>query len=103
MVYSPVFGITLSHRESYAPTGVKLPPTHCVATRTPPLHIEVEESVQSADSAYVVSAATTVLPVKVTVNDITAGSATGSVDTHVPLYFSLETGCAKFVSGTTHR
>ena len=100
MVYSPVLGFTLSHRKSYAPSGVKLPPPHCVVTRTHPLHIEVEESVQSADPEYVVSivaAATTVLPVKGTVNDITAGFATGSVDTHVPLYFSLETGYAKFV------
>ena len=36
-----------------------------------------------------------VLPAKVTVKDIAAGSTAGAVDTDVPLYFPLETGTAK--------
>ena len=36
-------------------------------------------------------------PVKGTVTDIAVGSATGAVDTHVPLYFPLETGTARFM------
>ena len=95
MVYIPVIGFTLSQRESYAQSEVKLPPSHDITTHTPPLHIGVVESVQSADAEHVVStaaAATTVLPVKRAVNDITAGSAAGAVDTHVPQYFPLETG-----------
>ena len=59
----------------------------------------VGESVQSADSEYVVStaaAATTVLTVKGTVNDITASSATGSVDTR-PTVLLAQDRYAKFV------
>merc|ERR1719434_489450 len=100
MVYFPVIGFTLSQRESYAPSGVKLPPPHDIATQTPPLHIGAAESVQSADEEHVVTTAavaTMVLPFKGTVNDITVGSATGAVDTQVPLYFPLETGSAKFM------
>ena len=52
MVYFPFIGFTLSQRESYAPAGVKLPPPHDIATQTPPLHIGVAESVQSADAEH---------------------------------------------------
>ena len=71
-----------------------------MATQAPALHIRVAESVQSAEAEHVVPTAVVasmVLPVKVTVKDITAGSAAGAVDTHVPLYFPLETGPARFM------
>ena len=32
-----------------------------------------------------------------TTKDVAVGSATGAVNTHVPLYFPLETGSARFV------
>ena len=67
MVYLPVIGFTLSQRESNAPSGVKLSPPHDIGTQTPPsfphphpptpLHIGVEESVQSADAEHVVTTA----------------------------------------------
>ena len=41
--------------------------------------------------------ATMVLPNKRTVKDITAGSAAGAVDTHVPQYFPLETRSTRFM------
>ena len=69
-----------------------------MATQAPALHIGVAESVQSADAEHVdTTAAVTsmLLPVKVTVKDIAAGSTAGAVDTHVPLYFPLETGTAR--------
>ena len=100
MVCFPVIGFKLSQRKSYAPSGVKLPPPHDIATQTTPLHIGVAESVQSADAKHVVTTAavaTMVLPVKGTVKDIAVGSATGTVDSHVPLYFPLESGSAKFM------
>ena len=52
MVYFPVIGFKLSQRKSYASSGVKLPPPHDIATQTPPLHIGVAESVQSADAEH---------------------------------------------------
>ena len=63
-------------RESYAPSE-ELPPSHDKATQAPALHIGVAETVQSADTVHVVptaAVASMVLPVKVTVKDITAGS-----------------------------
>ena len=45
----PFIGIA-TQRESYAPSGVKLPPSHDMATQAPALHIGVAESVQSADA-----------------------------------------------------
>ena len=51
-MYFPVIGFKLSQRKSYAPSGVKLPPPHDIATQTPPLHIGVAESVQSADAEH---------------------------------------------------
>ena len=36
-----------------APSGVKLPPSHDMATQAPALHIGVAESVQSADAEHV--------------------------------------------------
>ena len=85
-----------------------------MATQAPALHIGVAESVQSADVEHVdttAAMASMVLPVKETVQDITAGSTAGAVDTHVPQYFPLETGSARFMlischaqkAGTTHR
>ena len=35
----PVISFTLSERESYAPSGVKLPPSHDIVTQTSPLHV----------------------------------------------------------------
>ena len=49
-----------SQRESYAPSGVKLPPPHDIATQTPLLHVGVAESVQSADAEHVVTTAAVV-------------------------------------------
>ena len=42
---TPVIGFTLSQRESYVPSGVKLPPPHDIAIQILPLHIGVAESV----------------------------------------------------------
>ena len=75
-----------TQRETYAPTGVKLPPSHNMATQAPALHIGVAESVQSADAEHVdttAAVASMVLPAKVTVKDIAAGSTAGAVDTNV--------------------
>ena len=68
-----------------------------MATQAPALHIGVAESVQSADAEHVdtTAAASMVLPAKVTVKDIAAGSTDGAVDTHVPQNFPLETGTAR--------
>ena len=99
MNHFPVIGFTLSQKESYAPWGVKLPP-HDIATQTPRLHIGVAESVQYADEEHVGSIAAVAsigLPAKGTVKDIAVGFATGAVDMHVPLYFPLETGSARFM------
>ena len=79
-------GFTLSQRESYASSGVKLLPPHDIVTQTSPLHVGVAESMQSADADYVVTTAavaTMVLPVKGIVEDIAVGSSTGAVDTHI--------------------
>ena len=79
----PVIGFTLSRRESYASSGVRLPPPHGIVTQTSPLHVGVTESMQSADAEHVVMAAvvaTIVLPVKGIVEDIAASSSTGAVD-----------------------
>ena len=60
------------------PSGVKPPPSHDIVTQTPPLHVEVAESVQSVDAEHVVTTAAVaamVLPVKGTVKDIAAGSS----------------------------
>ena len=68
--------------ESYAPSGVTLPPPHGIAMQTSPLHIGITESVQFADAEYVVSTAavaTMVFPVKGIVEDIAVGSSTGAV------------------------
>ena len=42
----------LSERESYAPSGVKLPPPHGIAMQTLPLHVGVKESVQFAGEVF---------------------------------------------------
>ena len=68
----PVIGFTLSRRASYAPSGVKLPPLHDIATQTSPLHV--------GDAEHVVTTAavvTMVFLVKGIVKDITVGSSTG--------------------------
>ena len=67
MVYLPVIGFTVSQSESNAPSGVKLSPPHDIETQTPPsfphphpptpLHIGVEESVQSSDAEHLVTTA----------------------------------------------
>ena len=78
-----MIGFTLSRRESYAPSGVKLPPPHDIITQMSPLHVGVAESAQSADAEYVVTTAavaTMVFPVKGIVKDIAVGSSTGAVD-----------------------
>ena len=41
-----------AQRESYAPSGVKYPPSHDMATQAHALHIETEKPVQSADAEY---------------------------------------------------
>ena len=77
---------TLSQGGSDAPSGLKLPPPHDIAMQTPPLHVGVVESVQSAEVEHVVitaAVATMVLPVKRIVKDIVVGSSTGTVDIHV--------------------
>ena len=59
---------------------------------------EVAEPVQSADAEHMdttAAVASMVLPAKVTVKDIAAGSTAGAVDTNVPLNFPLETGTAR--------
>ena len=66
--------------------GVKLPPSHDIATQTPPLHVGIADSVQFFDAEHVVTTAavaTMVLPVKGIVKDITVDSSTEAVDTHV--------------------
>ena len=81
-----IISFTLSQRETYAPLKVKLPPPHDIATQTPPLHVGVAESVQSAEADNVFTTAAVVmmvLPVKGIVKDIAVGSSTGVVDTHV--------------------
>ena len=100
MVYLPFISFMLSERESYAPSGVKLPPPHGITTQTLPLHIGVAELMQSADAVHVAMTATVammVLPVIGTPKDVAIDSATGPVDTHVPSYFPLETGSARFM------
>ena len=55
---------------------------------------------QSADAEHVAmtaAVATMVLPVIGTPMDVAIGSATGPMGTHVPLYFPLETGSARFM------
>ena len=87
LLNSPVISFTLSQRESYAPSGVKLPSPHDVVTRTSPLHVSFAESVPSDDAEHVVTTtvvATMMLHVKGIVKDIAVDSATGAVDT--PLY-----------------
>ena len=83
-----------------------------MATQAPALHIEVAESVQSANAEHVdttAAVASMVLPAKVTVKDIAAGSTAGAVDTNVPLNIPLETGTARGMlipmprTVTTHR
>ena len=74
----------LSRRESYAPSGVKLPLPHDIATQTPPLHVGVAESAQFANEEHVVTTAavvTMVFPVEGIAKDMTVGSSTGAVDT----------------------
>ena len=86
MVYFPYIGFTLSQRESYAPSGEKLPPPHGIAMQILPLHVGVKESVQFAGEEHVVTTtavATMVLPVKGMMKDIVVGSSTGAVDMHV--------------------
>ena len=82
MVYFPVIGFTLSQRESYAPSRMKLPTPHDIVTQTTRLHIGVAESVQSAPAEHVdttAAMAATVFPVKGTAEDIAVGSSTGVV------------------------
>ena len=72
--------------ESYAPSGLKLPPPHAIAMQTLPLHVGIKESVQFADEEYVAitaAVATMVFAAKGTVKDIAVGSSTGAVDTRV--------------------
>jgi len=81
-------GFTLSQLESYRPSGVKLPPEQDIATHILSLHIGAEESVQSSEEEHVVTTVfvtAMTLPVRGTVNDMTAGSKVGAVETHVPL------------------
>ena len=71
-------GYTLSQNESYAPSGMKLPPPHDIATQTPPLHVGIADSMQSVDADHMIATAavaTMVLPVKGIVQDITVGSS----------------------------
>ena len=71
--------------ESYAPSGLKLPPPHGIAMQTLTLHAGVKESMQFAEVGHVVTTATVVTmvsPVKGMVKDIAVGSSTGAVDTH---------------------
>ena len=73
-------------RESYGPSGVKLPLPHDIATRTSRLHVGVAKSMQSADEEHVATTAavaTMMFLVKGIVKDIAVGSSTGAVDTHV--------------------
>ena len=79
-----IISFTLSQRESYAPSGVKLPPPHDIVTQTSPLHVGVAESVQFVNAEHVVTTAvvaTMVFLVKGIVEDIAVGSSTGAVDT----------------------
>ena len=81
-----IIGFTLSQRESYSPSGMKLPPQRDIVTQISPLHVGIAESVQSADTKHVVTTAvvaTMVFPVKGIVEDIAAGASTGAVDMHV--------------------
>ena len=64
---------------------------HKTSPHTLTLHIGAAESEQSAEDKHVVTAAM-VLPESGTVNNITVGSTTGAVDTHVPLYSPFDTG-----------
>ena len=55
---------------------------------------------QSADEEHevtIVAVATMVEPFKGTVNDTTESSATGAVNSKIPLYFPLETGSARSI------
>ena len=66
--------------------GSETSTSHDMATQAPALHIGDAEPVQCDDAEHVVPTAATasmVVPVKVTVKDITAGTAAGAVDTHV--------------------
>ena len=65
---------------------MELSPPHGIGTQTSPLHIEVAESMQSADEEHVVTTAavaTMVFPVKGMVKNIAVGSSTGAADTYV--------------------
>ena len=69
-----------------APSGVKVPPSHDMATQAPELHIGATEPVQSANAEHVettAAVATMVLLAKVTVKDNAACSKAGAVDTHI--------------------
>ena len=62
--------LTLSQRESYAPSEMRLPPPRDIVTQISPLHVGLAESVQSVDAKHVVTTAavaTMVFPVKVIV------------------------------------
>ena len=66
MVYSPVNGFTLSQRESYAPSGVKLPSPRHPDVNTRAAHWS-RDTVQSAEAKHVIptaAVATMVLPKK---------------------------------------
>ena len=64
------------------------------------LAAKAAESGPSADEEHkgtTAAVATMVQPFKGTVNEVTEGSATGAVNTKIPLYFPLETGSAKSI------
>ena len=88
-----------TQRESYAPSGVKHPPSHDMATQAPALHIETAEPVQSADAEYKGHNSCSGIDgayCQRTVKDIAAGSSAGAVDTKIPLSFPFERGSARF-------
>ena len=71
---------------------------HKTSPHTLTLHIGAAESEQSAEDKHVVTAvavAAMILSESGTVNNITMDSATGAVDTHVPLYSPFDTGSSK--------
>ena len=84
-----------------APSGVKLPPSHDMATQEPAQHIGVAESVQSADAEHVdttAAVASKVLPVK-------PWTRTSSYTSHSRLELpkACSYPCHAQKAGTTHR
>ena len=51
VVADPVIGFTLSQRESYAPSRMKLPSQHGIAMQTLPLHVGVKDFISSRISS----------------------------------------------------